>query len=81
LLPPTEGLVKKIKSISSRIFDFSGLGDGSLPYEQISALGAAADLFVAAAWELKLNSASTQGLLLAIVFISYTAEIPLHHQK
>jgi hypothetical protein len=37
-----------------RIFDYSGLGEASLPQERISALGASAALFVAPEWELKL---------------------------
>jgi hypothetical protein len=40
--PDGKGLLFKIKSISCQIFDFSGLGAGSLPCEQILALIAAA---------------------------------------
>jgi hypothetical protein len=53
--PDGMGLFFKIKSISCRIFDFSGLGAGSLPCERISAQGAAAAHVEAVACERQKN--------------------------
>jgi hypothetical protein len=64
--PDRTGSFFKIKSISCHLFDFSGLGTGSLRCERILALLAATALFVTAAcerqkeWYADLNSASQQ---------------------
>jgi hypothetical protein len=45
--PDGKGLFLTKKSISCRIFDYTGLGGSSFPCERISAQGAAAAHFVA----------------------------------
>jgi hypothetical protein len=56
-MPDGTGSFFRIKSISCRIFDFLGLGTGSLPCEQILVLIAAAAHFIAAACEGQRNGA------------------------
>jgi hypothetical protein len=54
-----------------QIFNFSSLGDNSLPMERISALGAAAALIVALAWEL--SSKVSPGVNVVAQFCYHTA--------
>jgi hypothetical protein len=70
LLPLTEQVRLKKKSISCRSFDFSGLGASSFHSERISAQRATGAC-----------STPLPGLIFVIVFIRHTPEILLSHQK
>jgi hypothetical protein len=68
--PDGTGLFFKIKSISCRIFNYSGLGGSSFAVSESQAQGATAD-----------HSTPLPGLIFVIFFITHTTEILLSHQK
>jgi hypothetical protein len=68
--PAGTGSFFKIKSISCRFFDFSGLGVSSFCSERISAQRATGAHFT-----------PLPGLIFVNVFITHTTEILLSHQK